>query len=48
MPYNILLHVLPPEHLPHVGIHICTARMDAILRVVRFYQDLLMDGLIRW
>jgi hypothetical protein len=47
MTCNILLHVLPPEHLSHVGIHLCTARMDAILRVMCFCQDLLVDGLIR-
>jgi hypothetical protein len=48
MTCNILLHVLPLEHLSHVGIHLCTARMDAILRVRHFCQDLLTDGLIRW
>jgi hypothetical protein len=40
-------NILPPEHLPHIGIHLCTARMDAILRVMCFCQDFLTDGLIR-
>jgi hypothetical protein len=48
MTCNILLHVLPPEHLSHIGIHLSTTRMDAILRVMHFCQDLLMNHLIRW
>jgi hypothetical protein len=43
---DVFLHVLPPEVLPQVSVHLSAARVYAIFGIVRLSQDFISQDFI--